>query len=186
MWHVSHITGHLSPVTCPLSPVSCKINTFFIKKKIRMPFLSFKKNGQRGEASWWRVCYQRILSRLVSLLRQKRLSKEMIFQWTDLVMCSWRGTWRGRWLNEAWGNCPAGEQFGKGGLWLKKLGWKNSKMKLFSVKKALFWRERVFYEHIHNFFFIYSYSFILIIASKPLKLRSCNLERMFTPTKCYI
>ena len=57
-------------------------------------------------------------------------------------MYSWRGTWRGRWLNEAWGNCPGGEQHGKGGLWLKKLSLKNSKMKIICVKKALLWREK--------------------------------------------
>ena len=89
----------------------------------------------------------------------------------------------------------------------KKNEGKKFQDEIFFVQKALWWREKkdylnvwwklkhlnfdksqkpkVFYEHIYNFL-IYSYSFILTIASKPLKLGRCTLERMFTPTKCYI
>ena len=42
--YVSHVTCHVSPVTC---------------------HVSFKKIGQSGGASRWRVCYQRGLPRLV-------------------------------------------------------------------------------------------------------------------------
>ena len=45
--HLSHVTCHLSHVTCHVSKV---IFFFFF--------------GQRGEASRWRVCYQRRLPRL--------------------------------------------------------------------------------------------------------------------------
>ena len=55
--HVSHVTCHVSHVTCHMSCVTC--NTFFS---------SF---WQCGEAYWWRVCYQRGLSRPVHSLSLK-------------------------------------------------------------------------------------------------------------------
>ena len=61
MCHVSRVTCHVSPVTCQMSPVICKQN---LKQKSKTK-LSFKKIGQSGGASWWRVCYQRGLPRLV-------------------------------------------------------------------------------------------------------------------------
>ena len=51
MCHVSRVTCHMSPVTCHLSHVTCH-----------------KKIGQSGEASRWRVCYQRGLPRLVFMM----------------------------------------------------------------------------------------------------------------------
>ena len=55
--YVSHVTCHLSPVKCHLSHVTCQMS----KKSYPL------KNGQSGVASWWRVCYQRGLPRLVYL-----------------------------------------------------------------------------------------------------------------------
>ena len=83
------------------------------------------------------------LSCLVTLLRQKQMSKQMIFQWPDSVMYSWRGPCRRRWLDEAWGYCPVGEQHGKWGLWLNNLRLKKSKIKINCVKQALWWREKI-------------------------------------------
>ena len=54
--HLSHVTCHLSPVTCHLSPVTCHMYFFF---NFSLFFLSYKKIGQSGGASRWRVCYQR-------------------------------------------------------------------------------------------------------------------------------
>ena len=51
--HVSDVTCHLSRVTCQMSRV--------------IFFLFF---GQSGGASQWRVCYQRGLARLVSIINQ--------------------------------------------------------------------------------------------------------------------
>ena len=58
--HVSHVTCHLSRVTCPLSHVSFLFYFFLFKKKNIL-----KKIWQSCGASWWRVCYQRGLPRLV-------------------------------------------------------------------------------------------------------------------------
>ena len=54
MYHVSSVTCHVSRVTGPMSK---KLHFFF--------FLHKKKFGQSGGASWWSVCYQRGLPRLV-------------------------------------------------------------------------------------------------------------------------
>ena len=65
--YVSHVTCHVSPVTCHLSHVTCHLSHVkIIKKKKKL----YKKNIPRkirqiGGASWWRVCYQRGLPRLV-------------------------------------------------------------------------------------------------------------------------
>ena len=56
--HMSHVTCHMSRVTCHMSCVTCII--YFL-------LLFF---GQSGEASRWRVCYQRGLPRLVLKLWQ--------------------------------------------------------------------------------------------------------------------
>ena len=59
---MSQVTCHMSHVTCHMSPVTCQKNIF-------LHFLQFfylKKVGKIGEASRWRVCYQRGLPRLVS------------------------------------------------------------------------------------------------------------------------
>ena len=64
--YVSCVMCHVSRVTCRMSK-----NFFlhdFIKKKIKLnkkKYLLLEKNGQSGGASWWRVCYQRGLPRLV-------------------------------------------------------------------------------------------------------------------------
>ena len=60
---MSRVTCHMSCVTCHMSHVACHIS-----KKIYSYFLfvflySFFRQG--GGASWWRVCYQRGLPRLV-------------------------------------------------------------------------------------------------------------------------
>ena len=49
--HVSYFTGHVSCVTCHMSHVMCHFFHVFLL--------------QSGEASWWRVCYQRGVPRLV-------------------------------------------------------------------------------------------------------------------------
>ena len=46
----------MSPVTCHMSHVTCHMSLFFY-------FFLLS-----GETSWWRVCYQRGLPRLVSLM----------------------------------------------------------------------------------------------------------------------
>ena len=51
-YHMSHVTCHLSHVTCHMPQVTCKL---------------FLGGGQNGEASHWRICYQRGLPRLVFL-----------------------------------------------------------------------------------------------------------------------
>ena len=48
---VSHITYHVTHITCHMACVTCHFIFFF--------------SGQSGGASWWRVCYQRGLPRLV-------------------------------------------------------------------------------------------------------------------------
>ena len=49
MYHVSHVMYHVSHVMCQVSCVTCNMNFFL----------------QCGEASYWRVCYQRDLPCLV-------------------------------------------------------------------------------------------------------------------------
>ena len=56
--HMSHVTCHMSRVTCHLSPVGI----FFL---IFRNFFFVIFFGISGGASWWRVCYQRGLPRLV-------------------------------------------------------------------------------------------------------------------------
>ena len=51
-----HVSRHMSRVTCHMSRVTCHMS------HITIFFFFF---GQRGEAYWWRVCYQRGLPRLV-------------------------------------------------------------------------------------------------------------------------
>ena len=52
MGHLSHVICHVSPVMCYVLPVTCHMShvTFFFNEKNM-------KNGQRGGASLWRVCY---------------------------------------------------------------------------------------------------------------------------------
>ena len=50
---MSRVTCHVSGVTCHVSGVTCILYILFFEKK--------------GEASRWRVCYQRGLPRLVSI-----------------------------------------------------------------------------------------------------------------------
>ena len=55
MCNMSGVTCHMSGVRCHMTGVTCQVSgvtTFF--------FL------QSGRASWWRVCYQRGLPRLVA------------------------------------------------------------------------------------------------------------------------
>ena len=54
MFHMSGVTCQVSHVRCHMSGVTCHMSTFF--------FFSFRKSG---EASLWRVCYQRGLPHLV-------------------------------------------------------------------------------------------------------------------------
>ena len=63
MCHVSHVTCHVSRVTCQMSGV---FFFFYIFYYIYIN-LFYKKNLQSDGASWWRVCYQRGLPRLVYL-----------------------------------------------------------------------------------------------------------------------
>ena len=60
MCHVSHVTCHVSHVTCYLSHV----NVFFVC----LFFFLQQKFGKSGGASRGRVCYQRGLPRLVTIL----------------------------------------------------------------------------------------------------------------------
>ena len=61
MCQVSHVTCHISGVTCHMSCVTCHMSQFFFLFYLFI-YLFF---GQSGEASRWRVCYQRGLPRLV-------------------------------------------------------------------------------------------------------------------------
>ena len=63
--HMSCVTYHLSHITCPLSPVTCHVS--YVMCHMLQYFLFFFSYffGQSGEASRWRVCYQRGLPRLV-------------------------------------------------------------------------------------------------------------------------
>ena len=66
--HVSCVMCHVSRVKCHLSPVTCHMSKqfFFLTfKLLLLIFFTYKKNGQSGGASQWRVCYQRGLPRLV-------------------------------------------------------------------------------------------------------------------------
>ena len=132
--------------------------------------------------------YDLSVNRLSHVQLKGNLEKK-IAGWSLRILSSRRTTWHRRFV-------------------IKKFKLKNLKMKIICAKKVcdkekkkkyepnVWWKlknlncdkpqkSKVFYKHIYNFF-IYSYSFILIIASKPLRLGSCYLERMFTPTKCYI
>ena len=58
------IPHNVSCVTCHMSLVTCHnkiffLHSFYLKKK------SLIKVGQRGEAGWWRTCFQRGLRHLV-------------------------------------------------------------------------------------------------------------------------
>ena len=66
--HVSHITCDISRVTCHVSHVTCHVS-HIEEKKFR------KKNGKFGGTSWWRVCYQQGLPRLVSSEHYNNYSK---------------------------------------------------------------------------------------------------------------
>ena len=63
--HVSPVTCHLSHVTCHMSPVTCHLT------HVILIFCYQKKKILSGEASLWRVCYQRGLPRLVLSLNSK-------------------------------------------------------------------------------------------------------------------
>ena len=54
--HLSHVTCHMSHVMCHMSHVTCHMSKNCLFSS------SFR---QCGETSWWRVCYQRGLTRLV-------------------------------------------------------------------------------------------------------------------------
>ena len=56
--YMSCVMCHVSCVTCQLSRVTCHM--YF--------FSSVKKMGPSGGASWWKVCYQRGLTRLVYIV----------------------------------------------------------------------------------------------------------------------
>ena len=58
-YYVSCVMCHMSHVTCHVSHITSKF-FFHLKKK-----LSLKIIGPSGGTSWWRVCYQRGLPRLV-------------------------------------------------------------------------------------------------------------------------
>ena len=64
--HLSHVKCHVSRVTCHVSPVTCCVShvTIFI-------YYYYYFFAQSGEASLWRVCYQRGLSCLVVILQGK-------------------------------------------------------------------------------------------------------------------
>ena len=70
MCHVSAFMCHLSCVTCHVSPVTFHLS--HVKKKYILFFFFTKKLiilnifWQSGGASWWRVCYQWGLTRLVN------------------------------------------------------------------------------------------------------------------------
>ena len=79
MCHVSRVTCHVSCLMCHLSPVTCHMSKcmyiiyfyfLYITKKNIILFI-FKKIGQRGGASRWRVCYQWGLPCLVSSIIKK-------------------------------------------------------------------------------------------------------------------
>ena len=70
MCHLSCVMCHVSPVACHLSPIKKKITCK--KKNYIYPL---EKIGQRGGPSWWRVCYQRGLPRLVFKVPTQRLSQ---------------------------------------------------------------------------------------------------------------
>ena len=60
--YVSCVMCHVSRVTCHLLPVTCHMSHDFFY------FFTLKKVGQSGATSWWRVCYQRGLPRLVCIM----------------------------------------------------------------------------------------------------------------------
>ena len=84
--HVSHVICHVSRVMCHLSRVTYHMSLFFtIKKKINKIkklhfFVIHKKIEQSGGASWWRVCYQRGLPRLVFIQLE-----ECCYQWVIIL-----------------------------------------------------------------------------------------------------
>ena len=61
--HVSHVTSNMSHVTCHVSGVMCHMSHFFF--------------GQSCEACRWRVCCQRGLHRLVSLVESFSINQCM-------------------------------------------------------------------------------------------------------------
>ena len=66
---MSRVMCHVSPVTCHLSPVTCHM--FFC-------FLFYKKKMVKSAgASWWMVCYQRGLPRLV--LKEEEKNKSQVY-----------------------------------------------------------------------------------------------------------
>ena len=70
--YVSCVTFHMPPVTCHIFVLFCFFDIFFTKK-IKIKYGIFhKKNGQSGGDSWWRVCYQRGLPRLVSFCNKNK------------------------------------------------------------------------------------------------------------------
>ena len=64
--HVSHFTCHISCVTCLVSHVTCHMSRFTcrVSHVFCLLFFSFFLK-QSGGASWWRVCYQWGLPRVV-------------------------------------------------------------------------------------------------------------------------
>ena len=55
--HMSHVMWHVSRVTCHMSSVTCHMSQFLFF------YLCFFRHS--GGASWWGVCYQQGLPRLV-------------------------------------------------------------------------------------------------------------------------
>ena len=60
--HMSYVTCHMSHVTCHMSHVTWHMSHVMCHISILSLYLFF---GQSGGASWWRVCYQLGLPRLV-------------------------------------------------------------------------------------------------------------------------
>ena len=65
--HISCVTCHMSHVMCHMSCVTCQVSS------VTIFFLFWQSAG----ASRWRVCYQRGLPRLVSMLIQSKHLEEL-------------------------------------------------------------------------------------------------------------
>ena len=75
--YVSHVMCHVSCVRCQVSCVTCQVSLFSI-------FFSLF-SGLSGGASWWEVCYEQGLPRLVSIIFRTQQLVSVTFSW-DIVM----------------------------------------------------------------------------------------------------
>ena len=99
MCHESHVMCHQSCVTCHMSCVTCHMSTKNLKK-LKKNIYTSEIIGQSGGASWWMVCYQRGLPRLVLLAASQMWLQKNLSGWKHVFSVS--TSVQPCWMEEGW------------------------------------------------------------------------------------